>query len=282
MGPGEADQIVHHRFGKVAHVAIGDDRSGAMALAQPRLVGTQDERHMSELWQRTAQSLVEMNLPRRVGQVVVAADDMADRHVDVVDDDAEIIRRRAVGAGDDEIVELAVFEDDIALDQIFDHRRALARRAEADDIGLVGRQRGNHAFRRPASAVIGRFAFFFHRRLAFGVELRGAASAGIGFAHGQQFLNLLSVKRVALALIKRPFVIIEFEPFHGVKNRLDRLGGRPFAVGVLDAQDKFAAMMTREEKIKQRGARAADMQIAGRAGRESGSDLCHCVKLTGG
>ena len=91
-----------------------------------------------------------------------------------------------------------------------------------------------------------------------------------------------AVQRVALGLIKRPLVVVEFEPFHGVKNRLDRLGGRPFAVGVFDAQDKFAAMMAREKEIKQRGAGAADMEIAGRAGSETGADLCHCVKLTGG
>ena len=103
------------------------------ALSVPRISGT---------WANcgsAAQRLVELNLPRRVGQMVVAADDMGDRHVDVVDDDAKIIRRRAVGAGDDQIVELTVVEDDIALDQVFDHGRALARRAEANGVRLVSR-----------------------------------------------------------------------------------------------------------------------------------------------
>ena len=168
-------------------------------------------------------------------------------HVDVVDDDAEIIGRCAVRAGDDQIVELAVVEDDIAFDQIFDDRRAFAGRAEANGVRLVVRQCGNHAFGRPAGAVIGRLAFFFHRGLAFGVELCGAAGAGIGVAADQQLLNSCAIQRVALGLIKRPLVLVELEPVHRVENRLDRLGSGALAVGVFDAQDKFAAVMAREE-----------------------------------
>ena len=59
--------------------------------------------------------------------MIVAADDMRDLHVDVVDDDAEIIRRRAVGSRDDQIVELAILENNVAFDQIADHRCAFAR-----------------------------------------------------------------------------------------------------------------------------------------------------------
>src|SRR4249920_3431962 len=120
-----------------------------------------------------------MNLSRCVGQVVVAADDMGDRHVDVVDDDAKIISRRAVGAGDNQIVELAVLEDDIAFDQVFDYGGPFARRAEADGVRFVSRQGGNDAFGRPAGAVVGRFTFFLHGSLAFGVEVGGGASARV-------------------------------------------------------------------------------------------------------
>ena len=62
---------------------------------------------MRELRQRRAERAEDVDLPRRVVDVVVAADDVRDAHVEVVDDDAEVVGRHAVGAQDHEIVELA-------------------------------------------------------------------------------------------------------------------------------------------------------------------------------
>ena len=50
-------------------------------------------------------------------------------------------------------------------------------------------------------------------------------------------------------------------------------------VGVLDAQDERAAVLARVGPGKQRGAGAADMQVAGGAGSETGADH---VLLQGG
>ena len=52
--------------------------------------------------------------------------------------------------------------------------------------------------------------------------------------------------------------------------------GRARAVGVLDAQQELAAVVAGEQPVEQRGARAADMQEAGRRGGEAGDDG-HCV-----
>ena len=55
----------------------------------------------------------------RVGEVVLAADDVGDRHLGVVDHDREVVERRAVGADDDEVaaqrrgVDLDVPADDV-------------------------------------------------------------------------------------------------------------------------------------------------------------------------
>ena len=56
---------------------------------------------------RCAQRQQHVHLPRRVVQMIVAADHMGDLHVHVVDHDAEVIGGRAVGARDDQIVEFA-------------------------------------------------------------------------------------------------------------------------------------------------------------------------------
>src|SRR3546814_1872860 len=88
--------------------------------------------------------------------------------------------------------------------------------------------------------------------------------AAIGFALGQQFGRDLGMARGARELEYRLAVAIQVEPLHAVENRVDRGVGRACAVGVLDPQQEFAAMVAREEPVEQRGAGAADMQIAGR------------------
>ena len=77
--------------------------------------------------------------------MIVAADDVGDAHVVIVDDDGEHVGRRAVRAEQDEIVELVVLHGDPALDLVLDHRLALARRLQADDEGRVGDWRSGNA-----------------------------------------------------------------------------------------------------------------------------------------
>ena len=57
-----------------------------------------------------------------------------------------------------------------------------------------------------------------------------------------------------------------------VEDRVDRRLGRARLVGILDPQQEFAAMMAGEQPVEQRGARAADMEEAGRRGRETRHD----------
>ena len=45
---------------------------------------------------------------RGVGQVVLAADDVADLHLLVIDDDHEVVQRHAIGPDDDEVPEQAL------------------------------------------------------------------------------------------------------------------------------------------------------------------------------
>ncbi len=52
--------------------------------------------------------------------MVVAADDVGDAHIVIVDHDGEHISRRAVGAKEHEVVEIFVLPDDAALDPVLD------------------------------------------------------------------------------------------------------------------------------------------------------------------
>ena len=64
-------------------------------------------------------------------------------------------------------------------------------------------------------------------------------------------------------------VPVEAEPAHALQNAVDHLCGRALEVGVLNAQDERAAVMAGEQPVEQRGAGAADVQIAGGRGRET-------------
>ncbi len=112
------------RLGQVAHGAIGIDAERPVALGQLGAVRPVDERDVGHDRQRPAERVVEDLLAGAIGQVVVAADDVGDAHVVVVDDDGEHVGGRAVRAQDDEIVEVAVGEGDSALDLVLDRRLA--------------------------------------------------------------------------------------------------------------------------------------------------------------
>ena len=80
-----------------------------------------------------AERLIDLHLPRRVGEMIVAANDMGDAHVVIVDDDGEHIGRRAVGAQQNKIVEILVGPGDPPLHFIVENGFALLRGLEPDD-----------------------------------------------------------------------------------------------------------------------------------------------------
>jgi uncharacterized protein YuzE len=65
--------------------------------------------------------LIDQALAGGVVQMVVATDHVGDAHVVVVDHHGEIVGRRAVGAQQDQVVQIDVLEGHRALDQVGDH-----------------------------------------------------------------------------------------------------------------------------------------------------------------
>ena len=84
---------------------------------------------MRERRHRGAERAEEQDVLRRVREMIVAARDVRDGHVDVVDDDGEVIRRIAVGAEQNEVVDQIALELHVAADEIMklDRRRAARR-----------------------------------------------------------------------------------------------------------------------------------------------------------
>ena len=203
--------------------------------------------------------------------MVVAADDVGDAHVVVVDDDGEHVGRRAVGAQKHEVVEILVLPHHPALDLVLDDRLALARRLEPDHRLDAGRRLGRVAVA-PAPVVAHRPALGF-RRLAHLLQLPRARVAVIGAAGGDEALGDLLVARGAGELVHGVAVPVDAEPGEAVEDRLDRGLGRALAVGVLDAQQHLAAVLLGEKPVEQRRARPADVQEAGGRRGETRDDL---------
>ena len=229
---------------------------------------------MRILRQRRAERLEDVDLARGVVDVVVAADDVGDLHVPVVHHDAEIVGGRAVRTGDDEVVQLAVVDHDAALDQVVDHHRAVERRLETHHRRNAGRRRGLGIA--PAPVVAGLLAAR-GLLLAHGFQFFLAGVAVVSLAFLEQLLEHFAVAIHALHLVERAFVVVQPEPRHGVQNDLGVFRRGALQVGILDAQYEGALVAPGEGPGKQRGAGAAEVQVAGGAGSETGTDHGHGV-----
>ena len=110
-----------------------------MSLGQLVAVGAQDHGQVREGGHVVAEGLVDEDLARGVGQVVVAADDVGDAHVGVVADHGEVVGGRAVGAHDDHVVHDVGGEGHVAVDGVVELDGAvLERHLQAPHVRLAG------------------------------------------------------------------------------------------------------------------------------------------------
>ena len=271
--PAEQCQIVDEGVGQVTGVAVLLHRGGAVALGELLAVGTQDHGDMGECGHGRAEGLVDHDLARGVGQMIVAADDVGDLHHGVVDDGREVIRGRAIGAEDDEVVELLGIEGHLAVDGVVDNDvAAVLGHLDAQDVGLAGfdAATGLLGIKIAAATLIaleGVLALL--RGLTVGVELLLGAEAGIGLALVPKLLGGLFVQVQALGLSigakvaahLGALVPVQTQPTHGAQDDLRVLVGGTGGVGVVDAQDERAAVCAGESPVIDSGAGAADVQL---------------------
>ncbi len=180
------------------------------------------------------------------------------------------VGRRAVAAEDDHVVELGIGDPDGALDQVGDHRLALAWRLEADR-GLHARRGLGRVTVAPAPVVAGRAALG-QGALAHLLQLLGGAVAAIGAAGPEQRHRHLGMAGRAGKLEHGRLVGAEAEPVQALQDQPRVFVGAAGAVGILDPQQEFAAVMAAEQVVEEGGAGAADVQRPGGAGREARAD----------
>ena len=207
---------------------------------------------------------------RRVREVVVAADDVRDPHLDVVDADAEMVERVAVRADEDEIVEGVRRELDRPSDPVVDHDR-LRRHLQADDVALSG-ARAAVALVRGDVAAGSRVAVRAPLRLRFlalEVQLLRRLEGAVGASFRDELPGGGAVELGPVRLVERALVVVEPQPLHGGKDLRRELLPGALDVRVLDAEDERSLLAPREEEVVERRPGAADVQRAGGGRRET-------------
>ena len=153
VAPAQQREVVAHRLGQVAGVAQLLHGRRAVALGELLAVGPVQQRQVrvDRLRRRRRRAprrdarrrhrLEHEQLLGRVGEVVLAADDVRDVRVEVVDGDREVVEDAAVGARDDRVVEVDVRERRVAADDVVHDGRALVGHAQAHRaLALVARR----------------------------------------------------------------------------------------------------------------------------------------------
>ena len=124
-GAGDQAELIHDRLRRVALSAQLGDRRRALPLGQLAMLA-EHHRMVQEHGHRGAQRLERGLVQRPVGQVVVAANDVGDRVIGVVDNACPVIGRTAVGADDDERADALAGQHQRAVAEL--HARGRARR----------------------------------------------------------------------------------------------------------------------------------------------------------
>ena len=233
-----------------------------MTLRELLAVGTVDEGQVRKDRHFGAEGVVDVDLARRVVDVVGAADDVAHLHVPVVDDDGEVVGGDAV-AHDDEVVELAVGDADRTVDGVIPRHDAIVGIAEAHDgLHAFGNGLALGVFGTPAAVVAGLEA---QRLLLFAhfVEFFGGRVAVVGAAVGEHLVDHFLVAGETIHLIDGAFVVVEVEPLHALKNHVHGFLRGANLVRVLDAKEELAAKVTGDGPAVDGRAGGPEMHHAG-------------------
>ena len=188
-----------------------------------------------------AERLEDADVLEGVLDVVVAADDVGDALVDVVDDVGDVEDRRAVRTDDREILDVLRLLRHVALHDVVELDRALLGHLEHHDRAGLAVARG--------------------------------LLARVGVAGGDELVDDLEVALHVLGLVEDLFIVVEAQPLHAVEEHRDGLRRGPLEVGVLDAQQELSARVAGEKPVVDGGADVADMDLARRRRGETNANV---------
>ena len=131
MSPAQTRQIIAQGFRQIAQTLVVHHGGGVAAFGQLFAVRPENHRDVAVLRQRRAERGQYIDLFGGIAHMVVAANHVRDAHVPIVHHDAEIIGWRAIGAGDNPVVQLNIVDSDFAFDHVIPDHCAIQRVFEA-------------------------------------------------------------------------------------------------------------------------------------------------------
>src|SRR4051812_9953646 len=157
MAPTEARKIIYQRFRQVAFFWILHHADGTVPLRQALAIRAKNHWYVAEARERRAQGVKDINLARRVVDMVIAANDMGHVHVPVIHDYAEVVSRHAVAAQNHDVVQFLIADRNRPLDQIVPRYIACVWIAETHDWFHPCRWGFTFRIFRPPTTVVARF-----------------------------------------------------------------------------------------------------------------------------
>ena len=271
--PAQQAQEVHEGVRQKARVAISGhaDHRAVAPLGKLGSVGRHQQRQVGEGGRLAPGRLEDQQVLKGVGEVVLAANDVADAQIGVIGAGGQVIGGHAVGAQQREILDIGGGLGLLAVHPVGEAHGALgiARHAEPQREGfarrgpavaLFGRHLAHLGVAQPGSlcARAGRLAGLRRREIAVGEPL------------AEDRVGHLPVQGQPLGL---PVLLIpaQIEPAEPFENRLQRRFAVAFHVGIVDAQNHGAAVVAGIQPVKNVSARAPDVQEARGRRREADS-----------
>ncbi len=133
-GPSQKSEEIAKCLGQKPFFGVEANAGGSVALGEALAIRSENQRYMGEDRRRGGERMIEQHLFRRVRQMIGAANDVSDAHVDVVDHGAELISRQAGGTQKNEILNFLVLHFERAEDRVFETGHAFSRRSEANRV----------------------------------------------------------------------------------------------------------------------------------------------------
>ncbi len=249
--PTEQGYEVNDGIGQEPFLRVIAELSTNVALAHLGAVRVLDEGDVGVHGRLHAKGVEKLQVLEGVHDVILAADDVRNLHLDVVHhvdkvEDVGAVRTLDYHVGG--VFLVGVVHGDIAAYQVVQRHYAIAFEAETPHRAFAG-----------AGNLIAVF-----------VALIGGRAL-VHAPHLHQFVEIAVVNILSLALevgftgatLSFTFVPIQPEPAHAGENGLHGVFHVALLVGVFNAQNEGTTHFTGKKVIEQSGARATDVQIAG-------------------
>ncbi len=201
--------------------------------------------------------------------MVVPSYDVRYLHINIINNNSEVISRSSVRAHYNEVVKLVIFKCHLSPYHVIDDCLSFLRHLEPHC--------SFRTFIIPAPSVI--FLRFSLSQSLFSslLKLFGRAAAVICFIFSQEFINITSINIKPVCLPERALIPFKFQPFHALNDCLNIFFRGACPVRILNPQNEFAVIVACEKIVKKGSPRSSNMQMPGRTRRKTNS--YHIIKI---